>query len=158
MHDRLAQQHPVSTHTPGKAVCTGCHQHGHGQLCTPVSQTPILHSLVRLLLANASVHGDTLQDREADRCGQALLSPLGGTQAHRQDATTATLSRSGHKTATSRSVTSETCRGCAPPWTGWQPPWSYLLPLGVPAVKLLGFRLAHHHGVGGLEVGRVRHQ
>lgn len=38
------------------------------------------------------------------------------------------------------------------------PPWPYLLPLGVPAVELLGFGLAHHHGVGGLEVGGVGHQ
>lgn len=50
--------------------------------------------------------------------------------------------------------------GCAPvldpPASG--PPGPYLLPLGVPAVKLLRFGLAHDHGIGGLKVGRVRHQ
>lgn len=48
-------------------------------------------------------------------------------------------------------------RVVSPPWTVW-PLWPYLLPLCVPTVKLLGFCLAHHHGVSSLEVGRVRHQ
>lgn len=49
-------------------------------------------------------------------------------------------------------------------WTVWPQdcPWpaqlSHLLPLSVPAVKLLSFGLAHHHRIGSLQVGRVCHQ
>lgn len=49
-------------------------------------------------------------------------------------------------------------QGCEPSWVSARPWGPYLLPLGVPAVELLGFGLAHHHRVGSLEVGGVRHQ